>query len=55
MRFILIPAILAASPALAHEASVAHAHNEWALPVGLGLIALAAVAATVRARVRVRK
>ena len=55
MRFIVIPAILAASPALAHDASVAHAHNEWALPVGLGLITLAIAAATLRARVRVRK
>lgn len=55
MRYIFIPSVLAASPALAHNASVAHAHNEWALPVGLGLIALAVVASALRARVRVRK
>lgn len=55
MRSISVFAILAATPVAAHEASVPHAHNEWALPVGLGLIALASAVAAVRARVRVRK
>ena len=55
MRSISIFAALAATPALAHDVSAPHSHSEWALPVGLGLIALAAAASAMRARVSVRK
>lgn len=55
MRSISVFAVLAATPVAAHDASLPHAHNEWALPVGLGLIALAGAVATLRARVAVRK
>jgi hypothetical protein len=55
MRSISVLAVLAATPAAAHDASLPHAHTDWALPVGLCLIALAAVAAALKARVTVRK
>jgi hypothetical protein len=55
MRTFSIFAILTATPAAAHDASLPHAHNEWAVPVGLGLIALASLVAAARARVTVRK
>lgn len=55
MRYISIFAVLAATPAIAHDASLPHAHNDWALPIGLCLIALAAVVAAIKARVSVRK
>ena len=45
MRPFSVFAILAATPAAAHEAGVPHAHADWALPVGLCLIALAGIAA----------
>ena len=51
MRTFSIFAVLAATPAAAHDASLPHAHNEWALPIGLVLIALAGVVAAARARV----
>jgi|GEM_PF-4619756 len=55
MRMISVFAVLAATPTWAHEASIPHAHSEWALPVGLCLIGLGAVFAGAKAYVRVRK
>ena len=55
MRSFSVLAVLMATPAAAHEAGVPHAHSEWALPVGLCLIALAASVAAVKSVVRVRK
>ena len=55
MRMISVLAALAASPALAHNASLSHAHSDWSLPVGLCLIALAAVVAGARSYARVRR
>lgn len=45
-------ALMTATPALAHTAPLPHAHAEWALPVGLALIALAGAAAAIVARGR---
>ena len=56
MRFLILPCLLAAAPALAHDATLPHAHTDWGLPVGLCLIAVAAVGAGLKARVaRVRR
>ncbi len=56
MRFLILSCLLAASPALAHEAALPHAHTDWGLPVGLCLIAAAAVGAGLKARVaRIRR
>ena len=54
MRMISVFAVLMATPAVAHQATLPHAHTDWSLPVGLCLIAVAAVAATVRSRIKVR-
>lgn len=54
MRLLSIAAVLAATPVMAHENALPHAHSEWALPVGLGMILLAA-ATSMKARVKVRK
>ena len=37
-----------ATPALAHDAPLAHAHAEYALPAGIALIVLAGLAAMAR-------
>ena len=54
MRYSVFPALLA-TPALAHEATLPHAHTDWGLPVGLCLIALVVAVAAIRSKVRVRK
>lgn len=54
MRTITVLAGLFATPALAHTATLPHAHSEWTLPVGLCLIA-AAVGSAAVVRVRSRK
>ncbi len=51
MRNYSIFAVLAATPAAAHDAGLPHAHSELALPFGLGLIALATLAMVAKARV----
>ncbi len=55
MRTISVFAVLAATPVWAHDASVPHAHSDWALPAGLGLIALTAMLAGAKAYARARK
>lgn len=54
MRF-FVPALLVASPALAHPAGLPHAHtSDWAVPIALATIVLTAVVARRRA-MRIRK
>ena len=50
----LIPlTLLFATPAVAHPANMAHSHGaDWAVPLGLALIVLAAMGAR---KIRVRK
>ena len=56
MRFLVLCRFLVASPAVAHQATLPHAHTDWGLPVGLCLIAVAAVAARLKSRTaRVRR
>ena len=55
MRMISVFAVLMATPVAAHQATLPHAHTDWSLPVGLCLIAVAAVAMTVKARIKVRR
>lgn len=55
MRSISVFAVLAATPAAAHNAALPHAHTDWALPVGLCLIVLAGAAAAIKSRISVRK
>ncbi len=54
MRMISVFAVLMATPVAAHQATLPHAHTDWSLPVGLCLIAVAAVAATLKSRIKVR-
>ena len=50
MRNFSIFFVLAATPVAAHEAAVPHAHTDWAIPLGIGAVLLAAI--TYRAKVR---
>ena len=52
MRLFSVFATLLATPAMAHEAGIAHAHAEWAVPLGVSLIVIAGISA---ARAKVRK
>ena len=50
MRYIL-PALITASPALAHPASAPNTHGpDWALPLGVAVILLGAIVAIRQAR-----
>lgn len=54
MRF-FVPSLLVATPALAHPAGLPHVHtSDWAAPIALATIVLAAVVARRRAS-RIRK
>lgn len=55
MRMISVFALLMATPVAAHQATLPHAHTDWSLPVGLCLIAVAVMAAAVKAQVQVRR
>ena len=55
MRLHVILAAFAATPVWAHESAMTHAHSEWALPVGMCLIAFAATAGWAKAKVRVQR
>ena len=52
MRLFSVFAMFLATPALAHPAAITHSHAEWAVPLGMALIAVAGVSA---AWVRVRR
>ena len=45
MRSFSVFATLFATPAMAHEAGIAHAHAEWAVPLGVSLIVVAGLTA----------
>ena len=45
MRSFSVFATLLATPAMAHEAGIAHAHADWAVPLGLSLVVVAGLTA----------
>ena len=45
MRSFSVFATLLATPAVAHEAGIAHTHAEWAVPLGVSLIVVAGLTA----------
>ena len=45
MRSFSVFATLLATPAMAHEAGIAHGHAEWAVPLGVSLIVVAGLTA----------